>query len=268
VVLAALVLGAPACDEGRSAPDLGTTAERGATGGEATDEPEEGPGRLTARPRKDVPATARTGTFELDVGSGRPPLLFVPQSYDPRKPSPFALTLHGANAGAPNGMKRLLPYAEDNGLILLAVASRDRTWDVILGGFGPDVAHVDDALGEVFSTYAIDRRRLAVQGFSDGASYALSLGVTNGDLFSHVIAFSAGFMAPGEAHGSPRIYTSHGTTDPILPIGSTSRTYVPQLRRAGYDVTYTEFEGGHRTPQYVAREAVEWFLNGAGARRH
>lgn len=157
-------------------------------------------------------------------------------------------------------MKRLLPYAEDNGLILLAVASRDRTWDVILGGFGPDVEHVDDALAEVFSKYAIDRKHLAVQGFSDGASYALSLGITNGDLFSHVIAFSAGFMAPGEAHGSPRVYASHGTTDPILPIGSTAHRYVPQLERAGYDVTYTEFEAGHRTPQYVADEAVEWFL--------
>lgn len=184
----------------------------------------------------------------------------MPESYDPDEPAPFALTLHGANAGAPNGMKRLLPYAEEEGLILLAVASRDRTWDAVLGGFGPDVEHIDAALAEVFSDYAIDRRHLAVQGFSDGASYALSLGITNGDLFSHVIAFSAGFMAPGKPRGSPFIFASHGTTDPILPIGSTSRKYVPQLRRAGYDVTYTEFEGGHRTPQYVATEAVEWFL--------
>ncbi|HYO61237.1 MAG TPA: phospholipase [Actinomycetota bacterium] len=261
---------APACAQ-RSAPDLGTAAERGATGGEetvATDEPEEGPGRLTARPRRDVTGNARTGLFELEVGDGRKPLLFVPDGYDARKPAPFALTLHGANAGAPNGMKRLLPYAEERGLILLAVASRDRTWDVVLGGFGADVEHVDAALDEVFSRYAIDRRRLAVQGFSDGASYALSLGITNGDLFSHVIAFSAGFMAPDEARGSPLVYASHGTTDPILPIGSTSRRYVPQLRRAGYDVTYTEFEGGHRTPQYVATEAVEWFLNGVGGDRH
>ncbi|HEV2755175.1 MAG TPA: phospholipase [Actinomycetota bacterium] len=245
--------------------DLGTAAQRGATAGDevsATEEPETGEGRLTARPRRDVPARARTGQFELQVGDGRLPLLFVPESYDPKRPAPFALTLHGANAGAPNGLKRLLPYAEDNGIILLAVASHERTWDVIYGGFGPDVDHIDDALQEVFSTYAIDRRHLAVQGFSDGASYALSLGITNGDLFSHVIAFSAGFMTPGEAHGSPRIYTSHGTTDPILPIGSTSRRYVPQLKRAGYDVVYREFEGGHRTPQPIAKEAVEWFLEG------
>ncbi|HYP23973.1 MAG TPA: hypothetical protein VEV43_10390 [Actinomycetota bacterium] len=255
----AIVAGACADSPGRA--DLGTPEER-ATQAEAQREPE--PGRLTARPSPDVPKRARTGLFELSVGEGRQPLLFVPESYDPRGPAPFALTLHGANAGAPNGMKRLLPYAEKEGLILLAVASRERTWDVIYGGFGPDVEHIDAALTEVFSKYAIDAQHLAAQGFSDGASYALSLGITNGDLFSHVIAFSAGFMAPGKAHGSPRIYTSHGTTDPILPIGSTSRKYVPQLERAGYDVTYTEFEGGHRTPQYVATEAVEWFLREGG----
>lgn len=157
-------------------------------------------------------------------------------------------------------MTRLQPYAEDHGLIVLAVSSRDATWDVIFGDFGPDVAHVDAALREVFSRYAIDRRYLAVVGYSDGGSYALSLGITNGDLFSHVIAFSAGFMAPGEAHGSPRIYTSHGTSDPVLPIGSSSRKYVPRLKSAGYDVVYTEFEGGHRTPEFVATEAVGWFL--------
>lgn len=259
MLLTAAVLVAACADPGGDV-DLGTPEERATThAAEGGQEPE--PGRLTARPRRDVPEGAPTGQIELSVGEGRQPLLFVPESYDPGEPAPFALTLHGANAGAPNGLKRLLPYAEKEGLILLAVASRDRTWDVIVGEFGPDVEHVDAALAEVFSRYAVDRHHLAVQGFSDGASYALSLGITNGDLFSHVIAFSAGFMAPGKPHGSPRIYTSHGTTDPILPIASTSRRYVPQLRRAGYDVTYTEFEGGHRTPQYVATEAVEWFLD-------
>lgn len=244
-----------ACDQGSREVDLGTPDER-----ETSAPEEDAPGRLTARPQKDVPAEARTGKFELPVGDGRRPLLLVPESYDPRHPAPFVVTLHGANGGAPNSLKRLRPYAEENGMILLGMASRERTWDVILGGFGPDVEHIDAALREVFSKYAIDRRHLAVQGFSDGASYALSLGITNGDLFSHVIAFSAGFTAPGDAHGSPRIYTSHGTTDPILPIESASRRYVPQLERAGYDVVYTEFEGGHRTPKFIATEAVEWFL--------
>ena len=97
-------------------------------------------------------------------------------------------------------------------------------------------------------------------GFSDGASYALSLGLTNGDLFTHVLAFSPGFMAPRKRRGKPRLFLSHGTRDRVLPIDPCSRRIVPQVRRAGYDVTYREFDGPHTVPDEIAREAVDWFL--------
>ena len=69
---------------------------------------------------------------------------------------------------------------------------------------------LDRALEWTFSRYAIDQACMAVGGFSDGASYALSLGITNGDLFTHVLAFSPGFVAPAAQRGSPRIFVSHG----------------------------------------------------------
>jgi predicted esterase len=90
-----------------------------------------------------------------------------------------------------------MSLADEAGLVLLAPESRGTTWDVLRGGYGPDVAFIDRALEQTFGRYAVDPRRLAVGGFSDGASYALSLGITNGDLFGHVLAFSPGFMAPG-----------------------------------------------------------------------
>lgn len=217
-------------------------------------------GRLAARPSADVRREARTGTFEIGVAGDRDSLLHVPPSYDPRTPAPFALTLHGAGSYAANGMRRLLEFADDRGMILLAPSSRESSWDVLYGGFGPDVATIDASLGYVFERYAIDEDHLAVQGFSDGASYALSLGLTNGDLFSHVIALSAGFMAPGRTVGSPPIFVSHGTDDPVLPIDSTSRTFVPKLEDAGYDVTYREYPGGHVAPRTIVRAAVDWFL--------
>ena len=97
---------------------------------------------------------------------------------------------------------------------------------------------------------------MAVGGFSDGASYALSLGITNGDLFTHVMAFSPGFMAPAGQMGSPRIFVSHGTRDGVLPIDRCSRKIVPQLERADYDVLYREFDGGHTISPEIALEAV------------
>ena len=56
-----------------------------------------------------------------------------------------------------------------------------------------------------------------------GASYALSVGLTNGDLFSDILAFSPGFMAPAVRHGAPNIFISHGTQDTVLPIDRCSR---------------------------------------------
>jgi phospholipase/carboxylesterase len=187
----------------------------------------------------------------------------VPAGHRPDRPAPLVLLLHGAGGDAEGGLAPLRRLADAAGLILLAPASRRQTWDVILGGFGPDVAFIDRALGQTFGRCAVDPARLAVGGFSDGASYSLSLGLTNGDLFTHVLAFSPGFMAPGERIGKPRLFLSHGTDDRVLPIDACSRRIVPQVRRAGYDVTYREFDGPHTVPPEVAHEAVDWFHRGA-----
>jgi phospholipase/carboxylesterase len=92
------------------------------------------------------------------------------------------------------------------------------------------------------------------------------LGLTNGDLFTYVLAFSPGFMAPAAQVGSPRVFISHGTRDEVLPIDRCSRKIVSQLRRVGYDARYREFEGGHGVPPDVGREAVGWFAAEQGVK--
>jgi phospholipase/carboxylesterase len=169
--------------------------------------------------------------------------------------------LHGAGGHAQQGLDLLQHLADDHGLILVAPASAAPTWDVIVAReYGPDVELIDRALDHVFSHYAVDRRHLAIGGFSDGASYALSLGLANGELFSHVIAFSPGFIAAVTPDGQPEIFISHGTRDGVLPIEPCSRRIVPRLRRAEYTVMYEEFEGGHSIPPDIAGAAVAWFL--------
>jgi len=191
----------------------------------------------------------------------RDALLFVPANYRPDHPAPFVLSLHGAGGNEQSGLYPLHELADEAGFVLLAPAARRQTWDVILGGYGPDVAFINHALEEVFARCSIDPTRLAIGGFSDGASYALSLGLTNGDLFRRILAFSPGFMAPATQRGQPEIFISHGSRDEVLPIASTSRRIVPQLEQAGYDVVYREFDGPHTVPPEIAVEAVRWFIN-------
>ena len=111
----------------------------------------------------------------------------------------------------------------------------------------------------IFKEFSIDASHVAIGGFSDGASYALCIGLTNGDLFTHVIAFSPGFVYTNEKHGRPAVFISHGTDDNILPITSCSRRIVPQLVKQNYSVN-KEFTGGHDIPAEIAKEAVHWFL--------
>lgn len=215
------------------------------------------PGRLRARPHPPSRSVS-PGLHRLGPGTGRDGWLRVPAGYRAERPAPLVLMLHGAGGDGRNGLAPLLDIADEAGLLLLAPDSRRQTWDVILGGYGPDVEFIDRALAATFGRCAVDPARVVAEGFSDGASYALSLGITNGDLFTHLIAFSPGFMAPAGEEGSPRIFVSHGTDDPVLPIGRCSRRIVPQLERAGYPVLFREFEGGHNVPPEVAREAVAW----------
>jgi predicted esterase len=111
----------------------------------------------------------------------------------------------------------------------------------------------------VFDRCAIDPASIALAGFSDGASYALSLGATNGDLFTHVIGFSPGFYRPDRLRGKPKIFLSHGTADPILPFAWTSTTLAPLLTSQGYNVKFEQFDGGHTVPLEIATDAMDWF---------
>jgi phospholipase/carboxylesterase len=203
------------------------------------------------------------GSLRSDNAVSAEGYLYVPASYQPEKPAPLVLLLHGAGEDARDGLAQLRGQADETGLILLALSSRGLTWDSILdrGRYGSDIAVIDRALEHTFSRWAVDPARVAVGGYSDGASYALSLGIANGDLFSDVIAFSPGFLAPTVQRGSPRIFVSHGTQDRWLPIDSCSRRIVPQLERDGYEVRYREFEDGHVVPPGIAREAAIWFTN-------
>jgi predicted esterase len=142
---------------------------------------------------------------------------------------------------------------------MLAVDSRGYTWDLLAdGSFGPDVRFIDDALAWTFDRRRIDASRIALVGFSDGASYALSLGLSNGGLFSRVVAFSGCTVVSNDLRGKPQVFAAHGIEDNILPIAPCGRAYVSALLAKGYSVTYQEFEGGHEVPDAISTAAMDW----------
>jgi phospholipase/carboxylesterase len=242
----------------------GAAVAIGCRPGPKLDLPPEDPARLVMNvkaPRSTIaPGINRLGLGE-DFSDG---FIYVPPGYTPSKPAALLVLLHGAGhtseewRPAPLG----LLFGARN-IAVLAPDSRGPTWDMMLEGFGPDVEFLNKALASTFSRVAIDPRRIGLGGFSDGASYALSLGLRNGDLFSGLIAFSPGFVSPGTFRGKPRIFISHGRQDSVLPIDMASREIVPALKKRGYDVNYVEFDGDHTIRRDIAGQAAAWLVENA-----
>jgi phospholipase/carboxylesterase len=195
------------------------------------------------------------GVHPIGLGDARDGLIYIP---DVDGHPPLLVFLHGATMNARQTLRPRVAAADDAGVALLVPESRAETWDVILGAYGPDVKFIDAALERALSSTDVDGDRLSIGGVSDGASYALSLGIANGDRFDSVVAFSPGFAAPPEVVGQPRMFVSHGVHDRVLPIDRCSRPLVASLREAGYDVEYREFDGGHEMPEGIVRAAFKW----------
>ncbi|GAA4696933.1 serine esterase [Pseudonocardia yuanmonensis] len=215
--------------------------------------------RLSARPAPVAAPVPGPGLRELDLSPGPQAVLYVPDGPDD-VPLRLVLALHGAGGEGRGGIAPLQPFADTHRLLLLGPRSSGSTWDVVLGGWGPDVRRIDETLRQVFATYPVDPGRLAISGFSDGASYALSLGLANADLFTHVIAFSPGFLAPVPRVGAPRVYLAHGRADTVLPIDVTSRRIARRLEVEDVPTLVREFDGPHVVPAGIAEDAVRWFL--------
>ncbi len=225
-------------------------------------------------PAKSSAQTANAGLQKLSARNG---LLYVPTGH--AEPLPLLVLLHKA-AGSPSewfsGGGSYASYAEKGPFIIVAPESPGTTWGTGPKNWGYDYLAINRALEEAFARCAIDRNRLAIGGFSDGASYALSVGLANGDEFSYIIAFSPGFIVRAGARGRidkngrlqiPQVYIAHGVADNVLPIGSTSRVFVSSLRKNGYNVEFHEFSGGHHLSRQVADQAMSW-LTAAFHQRH
>ena len=218
-----------------------------------------------------TPASAGLQPVAPFVPMDQGPFVYVPPQCVGRRQIPLVILLHGAQM---NGLSMLT--VDDNvfqmaadwfGFILVAPKSTRSTWQLALGRGAAPAAEVEDrrrladAVHQVMHHYDIDPARIALAGVSDGATTALILGYVNGDRLSRVLALSPGLelgdLAPFTPHGKPLVFIAHGDQDEVLPIANT-RAIVSWLRRAGYQVTYTEDHEHHYLTKERAIAALQW----------
>ncbi len=200
------------------------------------------------------------GRHELEFDEGRNAVLVVPDDLDITAPVPLFVMFHGAGGEANRVLPHLVRHARSRRFLLLVPQSMYPTWDIVIGGHGPDLERLQAALARVATHFAIDPQRLAFAGFSDGGSYALSTGITNGDIASHVIGLSAGFMNTFSQNGAPKVFIAHGRNDSQLSMEATATPHAKRLLDAGYDLTLLPFDGDHVIVPWVVERAVEFFM--------
>jgi phospholipase/carboxylesterase len=214
-------------------------------------------GRLTAHHQQPT-AVITAGEYVLDDNNGRRAILYVPRTYDSAVPAPFMMMLHGARGDGDRTLEGQRAAADEHGVVLLSPSTRSGTWDAIRGDFAHDLEKLDGLLMQVFERCNIDPARIASGGFSDGATYALSLGLINGDFFTHIIAHSPGFIISDSREGKPAIYVSHGRQDEVLPFERCGAAIVERLKKEGYVPRFDVFDGGHAASPEIRSAALAW----------
>lgn len=219
-------------------------------------------GRLTFTHAPPTQDPLPPGDHKLGLSEERDATLIVPESLDPKAANKLVVLFHGGGGSFERITPIMRQHAEKHGFLLLVPQSQFPTWDIVIAGHGPDRERLDQALRWVADRFLLDPTHLAFAGHSDGGSYSLSTGLSNGRIVTHIMAMSAGFMTVLSQEGAPRVLVAHARQDEKTPIDTAGRSHATKLRAAGYDLTYIEYDGPHASQPPIVEMAVNFFIHG------
>ena len=177
-------------------------------------------------------------------------------------PSAVIILLHGAGGRADHFLMEFTRFADERGVLLLALQSEAGSWprrpqEV---SRGPDAANFNAALAALTARAPVDSARVVLLGFSDGASHALSFGLARPKTFRAILAMSPGYaFAPRRPDPTQPIFIAHGRRDRVLPAANV-REMIKGLEGVGYRPEVRWFNGGHRIDPNLLREALDFAL--------
>ena len=181
------------------------------------------------------------------------------------EPSAVIILLHGAGGRADQFLSEFRRFADERGVLLLALQSDAGSWprrpqEV---SRGPDAANFNEALATLTARTPVDLDRVVLLGFSDGASHALSFGLARPKTFRAILAMSPGYaFAPRRPDPTQPIFIAHGRRDTVLP-ATNVREMIKGLEGAGYRPEVRWFNGGHRIDPTLLNAALDFALGKA-----
>jgi polyhydroxybutyrate depolymerase len=199
--------------------------------------------------RQNVDTTALIDTFFFDrprfalpqsratLDRARSWIVYAPSSYDPTRPTPVVVLLHGrpGNAAGMAYLSGMNGVAENNNFIVVYPDGIDNEWnaqfdlsasDVSLTGRRStlpqdDVGFLKTLMGDLAQDFNIDRSRLYLGGFSNGSFMTYRMACSAGDTFAAFAAISAGLYVELARHcrrsDPTAILIMNGTADGSVP---------------------------------------------------
>ena len=190
--------------------------------------------------------------------------LYVPEDYDPSRPYPLVMALHGGSGHGRLFLWSWLREVRGRGVILAAPTAMGDTWSLMEPEI--DSANLARVLDEIAQRWRVDRTHLLLTGMSDGGTFTLLSGLDDQSPFTHLAPVAASFhpllltMAdPRRIRGLP-IYLVHGALDWMFPV-SVARSAQGALAAAGAAVNYREIPDlAHTYPREEGSAILDWLL--------
>ena len=168
-----------------------------------------------------------TGTIVVS-GKTRPYIVHVPARYDPARPTPLVISIHGA-MNWPAFQMRMSEWnrvADKEGFIVVYPGGQGAglaIWHLAGGRTAasmPDVVFISRLIDRLEATYNIDPARIYANGLSNGGGASFALSCTLADRIAAVGLVSSAQLLPwawcADTTPVPMI-AFHGTTDAFTP---------------------------------------------------
>ena len=198
---------------------------------------------------------------------------------DGEGPHPTVIALHGRGANALD-LLGLAPYVCGGRLMVICPqgpvemaigpGAIGYAWFPPNSGGAPDVAAIVSARNQLetfldacLARYPIDRRKLAVAGFSQGGVMAYGLGLKTPGRFAALAALSSWLpkelIEPGLSADLQQlpVLLQHGSGDELIAVDR-ARESVEILRDLRVPVTYREYDMGHEINQRSLTDFSQW----------
>lgn len=147
-------------------------------------------------------------------------LVEMPSGVSPKRPLPLILDLHGYSetAAIQASFSGLGNYGSSHGFITVTPQVNEAVQHWVITPGSADQKFLGDLITHLTRTVCVDRHRVFVAGYSNGAFMASALACTYADKIA-AVATVAGIQAPPGCHPARPVpvIAFHGTADPFVP---------------------------------------------------